>query len=86
MIRFNPGHCGGLLLACLLGGLSGAGMVWWWLGSPLTASESGAPPASQSTARKVLYYRNPMGEADTSPGPTKDALGMAYLPVYADEP
>lgn len=52
MIRFNPGHCGGLLLACLLGGLSGAGMVWWWLGSPLTASESGAPPASPSTARK----------------------------------
>lgn len=85
MIRFNPGLCGGLLLACLLGGLSGAGMVWWWLGSPLTASESGAPPASQSTARKVLYYRNPMGEADTSPGPKKDAMGMDYIPVYADE-
>jgi Cu(I)/Ag(I) efflux system membrane fusion protein len=33
----------------------------------------------------VLYYRNPMGLADTSPRPKKDAMGMAYLPVYADE-
>jgi Cu(I)/Ag(I) efflux system membrane fusion protein len=36
-------------------------------------------------ARKVLYYRNPMGQPDTSPVAKKDSMGMDYLPVYADE-
>jgi Cu(I)/Ag(I) efflux system membrane fusion protein len=38
--------------------------------------------------RKVLYYRNPMGLADTSPVPKKDWMGMDYIPVYdgEDEP
>jgi Cu(I)/Ag(I) efflux system membrane fusion protein len=31
---------------------------------------------------KVLYYRNPMGLADTSPVPKKDWMGMDYIPVY----
>ncbi len=35
--------------------------------------------------RKVLYYRNPMGLADTSQVPKKDSMGMDYIPVYADE-
>jgi Cu(I)/Ag(I) efflux system membrane fusion protein len=35
--------------------------------------------------RKPLYYRNPMGLADTSPVPKKDAMGMDYIPVYVDE-
>jgi Cu(I)/Ag(I) efflux system membrane fusion protein len=39
------------------------------------------PPAN----RKLLYYRNPMGLADTSPVPKKDSMGMDYIPVYADE-
>lgn len=34
---------------------------------------------------KILYYRNPMGLADTSPVPKKDSMGMDYVPVYADE-
>ena len=34
---------------------------------------------------KILYYRNPMGEPDTSPVPKKDAMGMDYIPVYEDE-
>jgi membrane fusion protein, copper/silver efflux system len=38
-----------------------------------------------STDRKILYYRNPMGLADTSPVPKKDPMGMDYIPVYADE-
>ncbi|MEV4609250.1 efflux RND transporter periplasmic adaptor subunit [Neorhizobium sp. LMR1-1-1.1] len=39
-----------------------------------------------STApRRILYYRNPMGLADTSPVPKKDSMGMDYLPVFADE-
>jgi Cu(I)/Ag(I) efflux system membrane fusion protein len=35
--------------------------------------------------RKVLYYRNPMGLADTSPVPKKDWMGMDYIPVYEGE-
>lgn len=32
--------------------------------------------------RKLLYYRNPMGLADTSPVPKKDSMGMDYVAVY----
>ena len=35
--------------------------------------------------RRVLYYRNPMGLADTSPVPKDDSMGMAYIPVYEGE-
>jgi len=34
---------------------------------------------------KILYYRNPMGLADTSPIPKLDSMGMDYLPVYENE-
>ncbi|MDR3537501.1 MAG: efflux RND transporter periplasmic adaptor subunit [Acetobacteraceae bacterium] len=43
------------------------------------------PPAVPGGHGKVLYYRNPMGLPDTSPVPKKDAMGMAYVPVYEDE-
>jgi RND family efflux transporter MFP subunit len=37
--------------------------------------------------RKILYYRNPMGLADTSAKPKKDPMGMDYIAVYdGDEP
>jgi Cu(I)/Ag(I) efflux system membrane fusion protein len=36
-------------------------------------------------ARKIKYYRNPMGLPDTSPTPKKDWMGMEYLPVYEGE-
>lgn len=47
-------------------------------------------PVQNATAtavaeRKPLYYRNPMGLADTSPVPKKDSMGMDYIAVYADE-
>ena len=42
------------------------------------------PPAA-SADRRILYYRNPMGLPDVSPTPKQDAMGMAYIPVYADE-
>src|SRR5258708_25601446 len=37
---------------------------------------------AQTTEKKVLYYRDPMGKADYSPTPKKDSMGMDYLPVY----
>jgi len=50
---------------------------------PKPAPASPAP----SGQGKILYYRNPMGLADTSPVPKKDSMGMDYIPVYAgDEP
>ena len=67
----------------------------YWAGSrqaagpvpmPQVAASSGATPSpSPGNERKPLYYRNPMGLPDTSPVPKKDSMGMAYIPVFADE-
>jgi len=46
------------------------------------AKKSSAAAAAQ---RKILYYRNPMGLADTSPVPKKDWMGMDYIAVYEGE-
>jgi Cu(I)/Ag(I) efflux system membrane fusion protein len=43
------------------------------------------PPQTATGPRKILYYRNPMGLADTSPVPKKDWMGMDYIPVYEGE-
>lgn len=50
-------------------------------------AESQVTPKTDATPpqQKILYYRNPMGLADTSPVPKQDSMGMDYLPVYADE-
>ena len=48
--------------------------------------EPAAAPASAVTRdRKIKFYRNPMGLADTSPVPKKDSMGMDYIPVYEGE-
>jgi len=41
--------------------------------------------APAATDRKIKFYRNPMGLADTSPVPKKDSMGMDYIPVYDGE-
>lgn len=41
--------------------------------------------ASASKERKILFYRNPMNPAVTSPTPMKDDMGMDYVPVYEGE-
>ncbi len=46
---------------------------------------SGDDEANPSGARKVAFYRNPMDPKQTSPTPSKDNMGMDYLPVYQDE-
>ncbi len=43
------------------------------------------PFQKSSSERKILFYRNPMSPSATSPVPMKDSMGMAYVPVYADE-
>lgn len=81
-----------IILALVLAGVVGAGS--YWLGarhstSGDTASASAANGAAASAQapkqRKLLYYRNPMGLADTSPTPKKDPMGMDYIPVYEGE-
>ncbi len=76
------------LLAIVLLGAMGAGGYWLGTRSHATPSDAISTPADTRVAveapepRKLLYYRNPMGLADTSPTPKKDPMGMAYVPVY----
>ena len=74
------------LLAIVLLGAVGAGS--YWLGTrvhaPVAASDGAMATSAAASApkpRKLLYYRNPMGLADTSPTPKKDPMGMDYVPV-----
>ena len=61
----------------------------YWLGTRHAPGGASSPPAASQDdvkpARKVLYYRNPMGLPDTSPVPKKDAMGMDYVAVYEGE-
>ena len=41
--------------------------------------------ANDPSERKILYYRNPMGEPDISAVPKQDSMKMDYIPVYSDE-
>jgi Cu(I)/Ag(I) efflux system membrane fusion protein len=41
--------------------------------------------AADSGKRKPVFYRSPMNAAQTSPVPTTDSMGMAYLPVFDDD-
>ncbi|BCP52276.1 cation efflux system protein [Kaistia sp. 32K] len=56
-------------------------------GQDANFDEQPAPPKvavapADSDAKRVLYYRNPMGLPDTSATPKKDSMGMDYIPVY----
>ena len=59
-------------------------------GGYFAGRSTGAGPQSEAQQpaqkeRRILYYRNPMGLADTSPTPKKDPMGMDYIPVYEGE-
>lgn len=80
-----------LLIAVVMLAVGGGGGYWYATqqqGIDLLAVLSGEPPATHvesSDEQKVLFWRNPMNPAITSPVPTKDNMGMDYIPVYADE-
>lgn len=70
--------------------LAGVGAGSYWVGArthlPTAAMAAAATEsASAPKARKLLYYRNPMGLADTSPTPKKDPMGMDYVAVFEGE-
>lgn len=48
-------------------------------------SEASASNPTPESARKIKYYRNPMGLPDISPTPKKDGMGMDYIAVYEGE-
>ena len=58
-------------------------------GMSLVKRDVNPPEAEQRRSRsksgKILYYRNPMNPAVTSPVPMKDQMGMDYVPVYEEE-
>ncbi|MBP8100611.1 MAG: efflux RND transporter periplasmic adaptor subunit [Burkholderiaceae bacterium] len=75
-------------MAVVMLGAVGAGSYWLGARSQPAAHDTTAttPAASAAPkARKLLYYRNPMGLADTSPTPKKDPMGMDYIAVYEGE-
>jgi Cu(I)/Ag(I) efflux system membrane fusion protein len=75
-------------LAAVVAGVGVAAGYWLGTRGPAQAPQAGAHGAiagggpEATKERKVLYYRNPMGLADTSPVPKKDPMGMDYVPVY----
>jgi membrane fusion protein, copper/silver efflux system len=75
------------LIMLVAGIAAGAGGSYWLTHRPEPVATPAAAEQSQPAQgdRKILYYRNPMGLPDTSPGPKKDSMGMDYIPVYADE-
>jgi Cu(I)/Ag(I) efflux system membrane fusion protein len=72
----------GVLLALLLGG--GAG---YWAATRFADGHMAAVAVEQKadTKPRVLFYRNPMNPAITSPVPAQDEMGMDYIPVYAED-
>jgi len=71
------------LAALLLAAASSAGIAG--CGQRGAAPPAAGGPAASTGGRRVLFFRNAMNPAVTSPVPAKDAMGMAYVPVYADE-
>ena len=82
-----------IALAVVVLGVVGAGSYWAGTRAQHAAPDmaqagpasAGAAAGSAPKARKLLYYRNPMGLADTSPTPKKDPMGMDYIAVYEGE-
>ena len=57
----------------------GVAAGYWFSGGAYNGS-----PAT-SGERQPLFYRNPMNPTVTSPVPAKDAMGMDYVAVYAED-
>ncbi len=55
-------------------------VVGWFIFNNHNSSTNSKPGE-----RKILYYRSPMNPTVTSKLPMKDAMGMDYVPVYADD-
>ncbi len=71
-----------LMVPALVAALAaGAGGGYWFA---ISQSPSGVAASVAPAEKKPLFYRNPMNPGVTSPVPVKDAMGMDYVPVYAE--
>ncbi len=75
-----------LLFMMVIAGLGLAAAGGYLAGTRVESKKMKPVPAQPAESkRKILFYRNPMNPAITSPVPAKDQMGMDYVPVYADE-
>ncbi len=72
-----------LIVALLMLVFGGAG--GYWLASVKQVDEQQNTDSKNAGERKILFYRSPMNPSVTSPVPAKDAMGMDYVPVYAED-
>lgn len=63
----------------------GAGAGYWFGARSNAGGDSGMTADSADDRGAPLFYRNKMNPSVTSPVPAKDAMGMDYEAVYADE-
>jgi len=77
-IRGNKNIVATAVIALLLG----SGIGYWFSSGKIAGS---ATQHAVTNEPKVLFYRNPMNPAITSPIPAKDEMGMDYVPVYAGD-
>ncbi len=73
----------GIVLGVIAVALLAAGGGYWFGQKGLTSQPQVDSAVTAGAAKKLLYYRNPMGLPDTSPTPKKDPMGMDYIAVYA---
>lgn len=69
-----------LIVTGIISIVIGIGGGWLLFHNHSSSSSSGT-----TSERKILFYRSPMNPTITSKVPMKDAMGMDYVPVYADE-
>jgi len=62
----------------LVAGLAGG----YWLADSKHPSKE---DSLSTDTKKILFYRSPMNPSVTSPVPSKDSMGMDYVPVYAED-
>jgi Cu(I)/Ag(I) efflux system membrane fusion protein len=70
-----------VILTAVIALLIGSG-IGYWIFSGKSAGSANKQAATNE--RKVLFYRNSMTPARTSPVPAKDEMGMDYIPVYQE--
>lgn len=68
--------------AIIVAAIAGAAGGYWLAKQPYSAREPAGPAAAEQKS-PILFYRNPMNPAITSPVPAQDEMGMDYIPVYA---
>ena len=65
--------------------VGGSGGYWFAMQQmPMFEKHVDVKTDQKNMKAKVLFYRNPMNPAITSPVPAQDEMGMDYIPVYAD--